>query len=118
MILLDRLMPDFDVAVSKRIRIAADPHAVYALVLQLDFTDIAKRSILLLVVTLLREFPQRLRQLPNRFYCWLRNRAWPSVKTTGYRLVDLGTQGHWVRLAEEPDHEFVFGLVGKFWQLH
>jgi hypothetical protein len=38
--------------------------------------------------------------------------------TASYRLSDLSEQGAWVKLAKKSDEEFVFGLIGKFWQLH
>lgn len=31
------------------------------------------------------------------------------------RLHDLGDEGEWIRLAEDPGREFVFGAAGRFW---
>lgn len=32
------------------------------------------------------------------------------------RLGDLPREGEWIRLAEDPDHEIVFGAAGRFWK--
>ena len=116
--LIDRLLPKFDTTTIRRIRVAAEPHDVYAALLQLDFTAIEAKSYVLCAFVGLRELPQRVRRLPNRLYRWLRGRKRLSAETTSYRLSDLSEQGAWVKLADSVDEEFVFGLIGKFWQLH
>ncbi len=116
--LIDRILPNFDATTIRRIRIAAEPHEVYAALLQLDFTAIEAKSYVLCAFVGLRELPQRLRRLPNRCYRWLRGRQPLPPESSSYRLSDLSEQGAWVKLAEQSDEEFVFGLIGKFWQMH
>jgi hypothetical protein len=116
--LIDRLLPNFDTTKIKRIKVAAEPHEVYAAILQLDFTALAVRSRVLCAFICLRELPQRVRRLPNRIYRWFRGRKPLTLEATSYQLAELNGCGAWVKLAEKPDEEFVFGLIGKFWQLH
>ena len=119
--LIDRLLPKFDTTTIRRIRVAAEPHEVYAALLQLDFTAIEAKSFVLHAFVGLRELPQRVRRLPNRLYRLyrgLRGRRLLPPETTSYRLYDLSELGDWVKLAEKDEEEFVFGLIGKFWQLH
>jgi len=40
---------------------------------------------------------------------------WINGVAASGSLRDLPDRGLWVRLAEQPGREFVFGAVGRFW---
>jgi hypothetical protein len=56
-----------------------------------------------------------LRGLPDRVMALLGKRP-TAPAAEAMRLGDLPVEGEWIRLAEDPGHEIVFGAVGRFWK--
>jgi hypothetical protein len=101
---IDRVLPDYDAVVRRHRVVDASPGAVYDAALAADLTRLGP------VVGVLGA----LRAVPLRIGARLRGTA-PS-EPESFTFGDLQTRGTWVRLADVPDEEFVFGAVGKVWQ--
>jgi hypothetical protein len=102
---IDRFLADYD-AVSRRHRVVdATAEETYDAMLRLDLTDVGP-----VVDTL-----GALRALPERVGVWLDGRE-TDGKAASIRFGDLPTRGDWIRLADVPGEEFVFGAVGTVWR--
>ena len=95
--LLDAVLPEYDVAKRHRVVIRASPARVFDEVLRYDFR--ASRVTQMLMA--LRGYGRRVR------------RAERDVSET---LSDSLTRFGFTPLAEAPGEELVFGLVGQFWR--
>lgn len=98
MLILDLVMPDYDVALTEHVTVSADPTTTLRAARELDLLTV--RSPILDVAMWIRGFPAR-----------LTGRAAPVPP----RLVitDGGLPG-WLVLGESA-HEIAFGAVGRFW---
>ena len=105
--LLDEVMPRFDATRVEHLVVAAPPARVYAGALDVDFIQVWRESPALRVLFGLRGAPQaaarRLRRRP------------PAPDPDPMRLEEMPDHGDWVKLAEEPEREIVFGAIGRFW---
>ena len=54
-----------------------------------------------------------LRSIPDQVMRRL-GRAPHAPEIDSMRLRDLGAEGEWIRLAEDPDRDLVFGATGRF----
>ncbi len=88
--LLDRFMPEWDVAEHHEIEVSASPARAFAAVMDLDLTSSPTIRVL---------FVARGLGGPRR----------------AHTLGDLERIG-FVRLGEDPPHEVVLGIVGRFWR--
>lgn len=95
--LLDEILPDYDVADRHSVVVRARPERAYAAVHQVDFA----RSPVPRLLFAIRQLPQL-----------LSGRRMPTTLTLG----DLIRSG-FVLLGEEPGREIVVGVVGRFWTL-
>jgi hypothetical protein len=100
-LVLDSVMPSYDVAISEHVLVRTDPATTYRAARGLD---------LLTVHSPLLDAAMWVRQVPSR----LTGRAAPRPP----RLVigeGVGIPG-WLVLGEQDGIEIVFGAVGRFWQ--
>jgi hypothetical protein len=109
-VLLDELMPVYDVRERHRIIVRAAPTAVYAAMKSFDLSDaLVTRALLFL-----RAVPGALVALvrsPQSVFAGLRARR------TELRFADLDRAGFRV-VAERAPEELVIGVLGKFWTVH
>jgi hypothetical protein len=91
--LIDDIMPQFDVAASYGIDVAAPPSIAYAAISQADFS----RSTTIRVLMSLR-----------------RGKPLKDSRSGSWR--ERLQESSFIELAESPDRELVLGIVGKFWR--
>lgn len=96
--LIDEFLPDYDVVERHAIDVDAPAHEAYQAVKDLDLA----RSPVVLALLFARG-------LPHLFT--------GAVKPKRRLRLDDIVESGFVVLSEEPDHEIVLGIVGKFWQL-
>lgn len=105
--LIDEVLPSYDVTRVDTVVVAAPADAVYRAAVEVDLVRVVADAPLLRVLFAVRGVPDRLRRLAGR--------AGPPPEVATMRLADLPEEGEWVRLAEEPGREIVFGAAGRFW---
>ena len=103
--LLDDLLPEFDVRASYAIRIAAPQGRIYASLRTADFDHWG----LMRVLFGLRALPALLRE-PQAMWRRLRSER-RRQRVTLERLLERG----FTLLGERPEEELVLGTVGRFW---
>ena len=96
--LIDRFLPDYDVAEHHAIDVDAPVDEAYRAVKEFDLA----RSPIVLALLFARG-------LPHLFT--------GAVKPKRHLRLDDVVESGFVVLGEEPGHELVLGIVGKFWQL-
>lgn len=96
--LIDELLPRYDVVERHQIKILAPARIVYEAVRELDLSD--SRVVRLLF---------RLREVPGSFRSKHRD-----ARRLGLTLRDL-VAGGFIVLGERPNEEIVLGVVGRFW---
>jgi len=100
-LIIDAVMPEFDVAIAEHIIVRADPSATFRAARGLDFLRV--RSPLLDAAMWARGLPARV--------------AHQAAPTPPRLVLAEGDElPGWVVLGEQPDRELAFGAVGKFWQ--
>jgi len=106
-VLLDDVLPDFDVTRVDTVVIRAPAEDVYQIARDVDLVAVVREDPLVGVLFALRSIPDEvLRRL---------GRAPRAPEVASMRLGDLGDEGEWIRLAEDPGREFVFGAAGRYW---
>jgi hypothetical protein len=106
--LIDEVLPSFDVTRVDTIVVAAPAEEVYRTALALDLVQVVREDPIVGFLSAMRGIPDRVMRL-------LRKRpAAPAPEAM--RLGDLPVEGEWIRLGEDPGHEIVFGAVGRFWK--
>ncbi|MHC3436508.1 hypothetical protein ACYJ1Y_00060 [Natrialbaceae archaeon A-gly3] len=103
--LIDDYLPAYDVTVTRHAVVEADPETTYRAAMAANLLDLGP------VVRALGW----LRIVPTAVIEHVRGRR-PEPRPDRLTFADLEESDEWVRLAEEPGEEFVFGAVGKFWQ--
>jgi hypothetical protein len=107
-VLLDDLMPEFDATrIEHRVIIGA-PAEVYEAATQADLVDAMRRSRAVRGLFALRGTIERALAIVAR------SSAAP-VEEPVLRLAELPERGDWVKLGADPPNEFVFGVIGRFW---
>jgi hypothetical protein len=107
-VLLDDLMPEFDATrIEHRVIIGA-PAEVYEAATQADLVDAMRRSRAVRGLFALRGTIERVLATAAR------SPAAP-VEEPVLRLAELPERGDWVKLGADPPNEFVFGVIGRFW---
>ena len=99
---LDKFLPEFQWSEYHSVTVKAPPARVFAAIQELTTADISRLVYLLMDI----------RSLPAR----LMKREAPGGRQSELFLEQL-YQGGFIRLAEQPGREIVFGLVGQFWKL-
>jgi hypothetical protein len=106
--LIDEVLPSFDVTRVDTIVVAAPAEEVYRTALAVDLVQVVREDPIVGFLLALRGIPDRVMRL-------LRKRpAAPAPEAM--RLGDLPVEGEWIRLGDDPGHEIVFGAVGRFWK--
>jgi hypothetical protein len=98
---LDKFLPSHEFREIHKVTVEAPPERVFAALKELT---IAELSPLIFLLTGIRALPARMLKQPA-----------PSTLREGLFLEQL-YQGGFIPLAEEPNREIVFGLVGQFWK--
>jgi hypothetical protein len=106
--LIDEVLPSFDVTRVDTIVVAAPAEEVYRTALALDLVQVVRDDPRVRVLFALRGIPDRVMHLLGK------RPAAPAPEAM--RLGDLPLEGEWIRLGEDPGHEIVFGAVGRFWK--
>jgi hypothetical protein len=106
-VLIDDVLGDFDVTRVDTVVVRAPAEDVYRIARDIDLVEVVRADPLVGALFALRSIPDRIMRLLARAP------AAPDVESM--RLADLGDEGEWIRLAEEPGREFVFGSAGRFW---
>ena len=102
-LLIDEFAPLADATLAQTIVVAAPPAVAFDAVYHLDLADVWRASLSLRALTTLRELPDKLGRRLRRDAAQA-----PAV------LGDDDVSQYWVELALKPDHEVVYGLVGRF----
>src|SRR5215218_1370059 len=112
--LLDELMPVYDVVERHRTLVRATPDAVYAALREADLAG-GPLTTLLMSVRLVPAMLIALARSPRRALAELRERReLRAARRGGVRLADFERRGFRV-VAERAPEELVIGLLGKFW---
>jgi hypothetical protein len=102
--LIDRLLPRFDVTQVVEASVNATPAQTFAAIRDVDLRD-PFVNLLFFV-----------RELPQRLLRWWRGTPPPAARgKLTFRTLTQSGPG-WTLLAEEPGVEFVVGSVGRFWR--
>jgi hypothetical protein len=102
--IIDELLPRFDVATRHTIEVRATPAATYAALRRADFSA---RGLVRLLTTI--------RALPATLVDWRRHGRMRPIRPVE-TLAALQTSG-FVLLADVPPTELVLGIEGRFWAL-
>jgi hypothetical protein len=110
--LVDDLMPVYDVSDAVATVVETDPVAAWAALMDVDLIDLGRRRPLIGALGALRILPELVSHALHG--------EPPPRHPERLRLVDLTTlpldKGGWVLLGVREPHEIAFGLVGKFWR--
>ena len=108
--LVDELMPVFDVSDGVATVVDADIATTWAALMDVDLIEVGRKRPLVGVLGAIRMLPAIVNQLV---------RGAPLSRPATLRLRDLASasldQGGWVLLEERERDEIALGLVGKFW---
>ncbi|MGZ4435959.1 MAG: hypothetical protein ACXVW7_20405 [Trebonia sp.] len=104
--LIDEVLPQFDVSRVDIVVVNGAPEDVYRALLEYDMVDVTRDDRLIGALIAVRGIPDRVMRV-------LRNRPGPAPMTS-IRLADLPSEGEWVQLGEDPGREIVFGAAGRF----
>jgi hypothetical protein len=107
--LLDELMPQFDVVERHGVLVHAEAHAIYAAIHRVDLASGAITRLLLTLRTVPAGVLAMLRSPTAARAEWRARRA-----RSGARLADFERAGFRI-VAESPPNELVLGLLGQFW---
>ena len=107
--LLDDLMPDFDVTRIEHRVIDRRPADVYEVAIHVDFLAAMRRSNIVRGLFALRAVAERVAATVRR------SQVVSPPEPAAMRLVEMPEHGDWVRLGKDPPNEFAFGVIGRFW---
>src|SRR5512132_76255 len=107
--LLDDLMPEFDATRIEHSVIDGRSADVYPVAIHVDFLDAVRRSRTVRGLFAVRAGAERLAAAARR------SAASRPPEPAALRLAEMPDRGDWVRLGEDPPHEFAFGAIGRFW---
>jgi hypothetical protein len=100
---MDEFAPVADAALVQTIVVAAPAAVTFDAVYHLDLADVWRASLSLRALTMLRELPDKVGRRLRR----------DATQAPAVSDADDYSQ-YWVELALKPDHEVVYGLVGRF----
>jgi len=111
-VLIDELLPVFDVSDEVALVVAADVPATWKALIEADLIDVGRRRPMVGVLGAVR-------MLPDLVWQRLHGEQVPAAPER-MRLHDLAelpmSGGGWALLGERPQEEIALGLVGKFWR--
>jgi len=107
-LLLDEIAPRADAATSVTVMVDATAAATYSAALGIDFASLPAHDPLMRWLFAIRGVPDRIARALNGTKA-------PDVPPAQLRSLDEGP-AEWVRLAERPGSELVFGAIGRFWR--
>lgn len=105
--LIDEVLPESDVDRVDIVVVNGAPEQVFRALVEYDMVDVTRDDRLIGALFAARGIPDRVMRVLGR-------RPDPTP-VTSMRLADLPSEGEWVRLAEDPGREIVFGAAGRFW---
>lgn len=106
---LDYVLPVWDATRIERRVVNAPLATTYDAVISSDFLDAVRRSRIVRTLFAMRSAGERL-------IARIRRRPFTEPPAPPHLMLrDIPSQGEWVRLGEDRPNEFVFGVVGKFW---
>jgi hypothetical protein len=108
-VLLDSLLPEFDVTRIEHRVIDGRPAGVYEVAIHADFLDAVRRRRIVRGLFGLRAAAERVAAAARR------SQAVGPPEPVALRLAEMPEHGDWVRLGEDPPNEFAFGVIGRFW---
>ena len=110
--LVDDLMPVYEIADAVATDVGADRAATYAALLDVDLVEIGRSKPLIGFLGALRALPEVAVQLMHG--------ERPPKAPERMRLHDLAgvraAEGGWILLGERENEEIALGLIGKFWK--
>jgi hypothetical protein len=107
--LIEQALPTFDAVRTEHLVVAGEPDVAYAAVLRADFIRAWRESAAVRALF-------GARALAEQAVSVTRRRTAPEPPPpASLRLADMTERGDWVRLGEDPPHELVFGVIGRFW---
>ena len=110
MLLLDDLLPAYDVSDAVAVTVSADVPTTWDALMTVDLIELGRRRPLIGVLGGVRILPEIVAHV-------LHGEVPPSApKRLVLRDTATATGGGWVLLGERPDDEIALGLVGKFWR--
>lgn len=107
--LIDELMPEFDAIRTEHLLIDMPIQQAWDATLDADFIETATSSKLVRGLFAIRTAGEKAARLVTR------KPAPPEPEVASMRLRDMGTEGDWIRLGEDPPKEIAFGVIGRFW---
>jgi hypothetical protein len=112
MMLVDDVLPVYDVSDAVATVVDADVATTWDALMEVDLIEVGRRRPLVAALGALRILPELVTHL-------LHGEALPRAPGQ-LRLRDMPTlphdQGGWILLGERPRDEIALGLVGKFWR--
>jgi hypothetical protein len=110
--LVDELLPLYEISDAVATDVEADRAATYAALLEVDLVEVGRRKPLIGFLGALRALPDVAIQLMHG--------ERPPQAPDRMRLHDLAdmhtSEGGWILLGERENEEIALGLVGKFWK--
>jgi len=110
-LLLDDLLPEFDVSDSVALAVEAPPRPTWDALLDADLIEVGRRKPIAGALGAMRMLPEVAARL-------LRHEGMPPRPET-LRLGQIegaATAGNWIQLEQRDGEELALGLVGKFWR--
>jgi hypothetical protein len=100
---LDKFLPKYDFNEIHTVKVDAAPERVFTAMKELTPAELSPLIFWMIDI----------RSLPAK----LMGKSWSNVAQQSKPFLDQMYEGGFVPLAEEPNSEIVFGLVGQFWKL-
>ncbi len=107
--LIDELMPEYDAIRTEHLLVDMPIEAAWEATLDADFIETATSSKVVRGLFAIRTAGEKAVQLVTR------RQPPPEPEVASMRLRDMGTEGDWIRLGEDPPREIAFGVIGRFW---
>jgi hypothetical protein len=111
-VLIDELLPIYDVSDSTATVVAADSATAWNALLETDLIEVGRRKPLVGALGAVRMLPELAAHLPHGE----RPPRAPDRMTLRQTTDEPSEQGGWVLLGERPGAEIALGLVGRFWR--
>jgi hypothetical protein len=108
-VIIEDLMPEYDAIRTEHLVVDMPIERAWDATLNADFIETATSSKLARGLFALRTAGEKVVQTVTR------KQPEPLPEPESMRLRDMPTEGDWIKLAEDPPHEIVFGVVGRFW---
>lgn len=107
--LIDDLMPRFDAIRTEHLLVDMPIDVAWNATLDANFVETATSSRLVRALFAVRTAGEKAIQTVTR------KTPEPQPEPVSMRLRDMGYEGDWILLGEDPPNEIVFGVIGHFW---